>query len=83
MTSSPAYGVQFFRQWVGDVGIVDEAAGETLDEARALAKARLAAYAEALKGRGTPRVARVFAWKTHDILAEFRLTADGPLERAR
>ena len=83
MTDSAAYGVQFFRQWVGDVGIVDEAAGETLDEAKVYAKERLAAYAGVLKGREAPRVARVFESKTHEIRAEIRMTAHGPLERAK
>jgi len=80
MTRSTAYGVQFFRQWVGDVGIGDQATGDSLDEAKAYARARLTSYAEALKGREAPRMARVFEWETHDIRAEFRMTADGPLE---
>jgi hypothetical protein len=83
MTGPAAYGVQFFRQWVGDVEIVDEAAGDSIDEAKAVAKARLAAHAATLKGREAPRVARVFERETHEILAEFRMTADGPLERAK
>ena len=52
----------------------------SLDEAKAYARARLTSYAEALKGREAPRMARVFEWETHDIRAEFRMTADGPLE---
>jgi hypothetical protein len=68
---------------VGDLEIADEAAGHTLDEAKVFAKTRLAAHVEALKGRDTPRVARVFEWETHQVLAQFRMTAEGPFERVK
>ncbi len=83
MTETARYRLQFFRQWLGDTWIEDMPASGSLEHAKALAQANLEALAREKAGRGRPRVVRIVDDETHSILAEFRLTQEGPVEISR
>ncbi len=80
MTETTNYRLQFFRQWLGDTWIDDMPAAGSLEHAKALAQANLESLAREKTGRGRPRVVRIVDDETHTILAEYRLTQDGPVE---
>jgi hypothetical protein len=83
MDDTPHYYLQFFRQWLGDTGIEDIPAEGSLEHAKALAQANLEAFAREGAGRGRPRVARIVERESREILSEFRLTHEGPVETSR
>ena len=83
MTETTNYRLQFFRQWLGDTWIEDMPAAGSLEHAKALAQAKLESLAREKTGRGRPRVVRIVDDETHNILAEYRLTQEGPVEISR
>jgi hypothetical protein len=83
MHESADYQIQFYRQWLGDSDIEDLPAACSLAQARTLAQVNLENIARTGAGRGRPRVARIVETQTHAVLAEFRMTQDGPVEVTR
>ncbi len=82
MTRGTDYHVQFFRQWLGDSEIEDLPATGPLDHVKALAQTTLEALARDWTAGGRPRIARIVDPDSRAIVAEFRLTQDGPVEVA-
>jgi hypothetical protein len=73
------YHLQFFRQWLRDVGVEDIAAEGSLDHAKALAQVTLETLARERTSRFRPRTAYVVDGETREILAAYRLTDAGPV----
>ena len=74
------YHLQFFRQWLRDVGVDDVETDGSLDHAKALAQATLEKLARERTSRFRPRTAFVVDGETRQVLAAFRLTDAGPVE---
>ena len=83
MTKTARYQLQFFRQWLGDTWIEDMPASGSLEHTKALAQVKLETLAREKTGRGRPRVVRIVDDEAHTILAEYRLTQEGPVEISR
>jgi hypothetical protein len=75
-----SYHLQFFRQWLRDIGVDDIEVDDTLDHAKALAQVTLEALARQRTARFRPRTAYVIDADTRERLAAYRLTNDGPVE---
>ena len=74
------YHLQFFRQWLRDIGIDDVQAEGSLEQAKALAQVTLETLAKERSNRFKPRTAFVVDGGTREVLAVFRLTDSGPVE---
>jgi hypothetical protein len=74
------YHLQFFRQWLRDVGVEDIEAEGSLDHAKALAVVTLATLARNRTNRFKPRTAFVLDGETREVLVAYRLTDKGPVE---
>jgi hypothetical protein len=77
------YHLQFFRQWLGDIGVDDMKADGSLDDAKALARATLETLARERTSRFRPRTAFILDAQTRDVLVAYRLTDAGPVELPR
>jgi len=74
------YHLQFFRQWLRDIGVDDMETEGSLDQAKAVAQATLETLARERTGRLRPRTAFVVDAETREVVAAYRLTDDGPVE---
>jgi hypothetical protein len=74
------YHLQFFRQWLRDIGVDDIETKGSLDHAKALAQVTLETLARERTSRFRPRTAFVIDAETREVMAVYRLTDDGPVE---
>ncbi len=78
-----SYHLQFFRQWLRDIGADDIEVQGSLDEAKALARATLETLARERTSRFRPRTAFIVDADTREVLVTYRLTDHGPVEIPR
>jgi hypothetical protein len=74
------YHLQFFRQWLRDVGVDDIEVEGSLDHAKALAQVTLETLARDRSSRFRPRTAYIVDNDTRDVVVAYRLTDAGPVE---
>ena len=74
------YRLQFFRQWLRDIGIEDIETEGSLDNARALAQVTLETLARERTSRFRPRTVFIIDGETRELLVAYRLTDAGPVE---
>jgi hypothetical protein len=74
------YQLQFFRQWLRDIGVDDIEAEGSLDHAKALAQVTLETLARERTSRFRPRTAYVIDGETRELVVAYRLTDAGPVE---
>jgi hypothetical protein len=74
------YHLQFFRQWLQDIGVEDIEAEGSLDQAKALTQVTLERLAKERTNRFRPRSAFIIDGETREVLAAYRLTDGGPVE---
>jgi hypothetical protein len=74
------YHLQFFRQWLRDVGVEDIEADGSLDHAKTMAQVTLETLARERTSRFRPRTAYIVDGETREVLVVYRLTDAGPVE---
>ncbi len=75
-----AYHLQFFRQWLRDVGVDDIEVDGSLDHARTLAQVTLETLARERSSRFRPRTVYIVDSDTREVVVAYRLTDAGPVE---
>jgi hypothetical protein len=74
------YHLQFFRQWLRDIGVEDVVSEGSLDHAKALAQVTLETLARERQSRYRPRSVFVVDAETREVVGVYRLTDEGPVE---